>query len=47
MVAQAGSGALKRVAAAGETNVYGRIYAEIVRDMVDFFAWGQVDSGFL
>ncbi|MCI5144606.1 MAG: hypothetical protein D3923_03550, partial [Candidatus Electrothrix sp. AR3] len=26
--------------------VYGRTYAEIVQDMVDFFAWGQVDSGF-
>jgi hypothetical protein len=45
MVALASSGAPNRVAAVGRANVYGRTYAEIVQDMVDFFAWGQVDSG--
>jgi len=41
MLALASSGAPNRVAAVGETNVYGRTYAAIVQDMVDFFAWGQ------
>jgi hypothetical protein len=45
MVALASSGAPNRVAAVGGTDVYGRTYADIVQDMVDFFAWGQCDSG--
>jgi hypothetical protein len=45
MTALASSGAPNRVAAVGGEYVYGRTYAEIVQDMVDFFAWGQVDSG--
>ena len=44
MVALASSGASNRLAAVGGDNVYGRTYAEIVQDMVDFFAYGQVDS---
>ena len=44
MVAIASSGAPNRVAAVGQTNVYGRTYKDIVQDMVDFFAWGQVDA---
>ncbi len=44
MVALASSGAPNRVASVGGPDVYGRTYAEIVQDMVDFFAWGQVDS---
>ncbi len=39
----ASSGAPNRVAAVGEANVYNRTYAEIVQDLVDFFAWGQVE----
>ena len=51
MVALASSGAPNRVASVGRRHaddkdyVYGRTYAEIAQDMVDFFAWGQVDSG--
>lgn len=45
MTALASSGAPNRIAAVGGTNVYDRKYSEIVQDMVDFFAWGQVDSG--
>jgi PKD repeat protein len=45
MVALASSGAPNRVAGVGGANVYGRTYAEIVQDMVDFFSWGQCDSG--
>jgi len=45
MTALASSGAPNRVASVGGDHVYGRTYAEIVQDMVDFFAWGQVDSG--
>ena len=45
MVALASSGAPNRIAAVGGQYVYGRTYAQIVQDMVDFFAWGQVDSG--
>jgi hypothetical protein len=45
-VALASSGAPNRHAAVGGANVYGRTYAEIVQDMVDFFAWGQCDSGY-
>jgi len=45
MVALASSGAPNRVAAVGGADVYGRTYADIVQDMVDFFAWGQCDSG--
>ncbi|MCX5639070.1 MAG: thrombospondin type 3 repeat-containing protein, partial [Planctomycetota bacterium] len=44
-VALASSGAPNRVASVGGANVYGRTYAAIVQDMVDFFAWGQCDSG--
>jgi len=44
MTALATSGAPNRIAAVGGVNVYGRTYAQIVQDMVDFFAWGQVDS---
>lgn len=44
-VALASSGAPSVVAKLGGEHVYGRTYAEIVQDMVDFFAWGQVDSG--
>jgi hypothetical protein len=43
MVALASSGAPNRVAALGRDNVFGRTYADIVQDMVDFFAWGQND----
>ena len=46
MVAIASSGAPNRVATVGGTNVYGRTYADIVQDMVDFFAWGQVDANY-
>lgn len=45
MVALASSGAPDRVASVGGANVYGRLYKEIVQDMVDFFAYGQDDSG--
>jgi len=34
-----------RVAEVGREHVLGETYATIVQDMVDFFAWGQVDSG--
>jgi VCBS repeat-containing protein len=44
MVALASSGTPGRVAAVGGSNVYDRTYAEIVQDMVDFFAFGQVDA---
>lgn len=45
MTALASSGAPARVAAVGGASVYGRTLGDIVQDMVDFFAWGQVDSG--
>ena len=45
MVALASSGAPNRVAAVGRADVYNRLYKDIVQDMVDFFAWGQVDFG--
>jgi len=45
MLALASSGAPNRVAAVGRPDIVGRTYADIVQDMVDFFAWGQVDSG--
>jgi hypothetical protein len=45
MLTMASSGVPNRVAAVGGSHVYGRTYADIVQDMVDFFAWGQVDSG--
>jgi hypothetical protein len=44
MVAIASSGAPNRVAAVGNANVYGRTFKDIVQDMVDFFAYGQVDA---
>ncbi|MHC4499237.1 MAG: hypothetical protein ACYS21_09025, partial [Planctomycetota bacterium] len=45
-IALASSGAPTRVAAVGRNQVYGRPYAEIVQDMVEFFAWGQCDFGY-
>ena len=45
LVALASSGAPNRIATVGRTHVYGRPYHDIVQDMVDFFAWGQVDAG--
>jgi hypothetical protein len=45
MTALASSGAPNRIAALGGADVYNRKYSEIVQDMADFFAWGQVDSG--
>jgi len=45
MVALASSGAPNRVASLGRDHVYGRTYAAIVQDMVDFWSWGQVDGG--
>ena len=45
MTAFASSGSPNRVANVGGPNVVGRTYADIVQDMVDFFSWGQVDSG--
>jgi hypothetical protein len=45
MIALASSDVPNRPAAVGGANVYGRTYSKIVQDMVDFFAWGQVDSG--
>jgi hypothetical protein len=44
MVALASSGVPNRVAAVGGVNVIGSTYGDIVQDMVDFFAWGQVES---
>lgn len=44
MVALASSGAPNRIAQVGRTNIVGRTYGEIVQDMVDFFAWGQIES---
>lgn len=38
-------GAPEQIAAVGGANVYNRKYKDIVQDMVDFFAWGQCDSG--
>ena len=45
MTALASSGAPEVTAAVGGAYVYGRKYKDIVQDMVDFCAWGQVDSG--
>jgi hypothetical protein len=45
MVAMASCGAPNRVASVGRTNIIGRTYTDIVQDMVDFFAYGQVDAG--
>ena len=45
MAALASSGAPNVVAKVGNADVVGRTYANIVQDMVDFFAYGQVDSG--
>jgi hypothetical protein len=44
--ALASSGAPNYVAPVGYANIYGRTIKDIVQDMVDFFAWGQVDSGY-
>lgn len=43
-VTLASSGSPNRVAAVGGANVYGRTYRDIVQDMVDFWAWGQIES---
>ena len=40
------SGTPDAIARAGGANVLGRRYQDIVQDMLDMFAWGQVDSGF-
>ncbi|MCK4659598.1 MAG: hypothetical protein KAV82_08780 [Phycisphaerae bacterium] len=45
MVTLASSGAPNRIAYVGREHVYGRSYADIVQDMVDFFAFGQCDTG--
>jgi hypothetical protein len=45
MIALASSHAPNVLAAVGGDGIYGRKYSEIVQDMVDFFAWGQCDSG--
>ena len=45
MTALASSGAPNRVSEVGGAHVYERTYAKIVQDMVDFFAYGQIDSG--
>jgi len=39
------SGTPEAVAPTGPANVVGRTYKEIVQDMVDFYSWGQYDSG--
>ncbi len=44
LTALASSGAGNNIAGVGGANVYGRFYKDIVQDMVDFFAWGQVES---
>lgn len=45
MLTLASSGAPNRLAKCGGDYVYGRTMSEIIQDMVDFWAWGQVDSG--
>ncbi|MCK4659238.1 MAG: hypothetical protein KAV82_06915 [Phycisphaerae bacterium] len=45
-LAVASSGAPNRIASVGGSYVYGREYREIVQDLVDYFAWGQVDSNY-
>ena len=45
MAALASSGARNVIAKVGRAEVVGRKYRDIVQDMVDFFAFGQVDSG--
>ncbi len=42
----ASSGAPNRIASVGGANVYGRYHHEIVQDLVDYFAWGQVDAAY-
>jgi peptidoglycan hydrolase-like protein with peptidoglycan-binding domain len=39
------SGTPDATARTGNASVIGRTYKEIVQDMVDMYAWGQVDSG--
>jgi hypothetical protein len=39
------SGTPDAITRAGGANVLGRRYQDIVQDMVDMYAWGQVDSG--
>ena len=43
MTALASSGSPNYIAPVGGSNVYGQPIADIVQDMVDFFAWGQND----
>jgi|GEM_PF-1098100 len=45
MMALASSDTPNYVSPVGRDNVYGRPMKDIVQDMVDFFAWGQCDSG--
>ena len=45
MDAIAASAAPDRVANAGGHGLIGRTYYDILQDMVDIYAWGQVDSG--
>ncbi len=45
MDALAASGAPDRVAEVGGTGIKGRTLREIAQDMMDAYAWGQVDSG--
>jgi large repetitive protein len=44
MATLASSGAPNRVASVGRANIVNRTFKEIVQDMCDFFAWGQVDD---
>lgn len=39
------SGTPSAVARTGGTNIKGRRYADLVQDMADMYAWGQVDDG--
>ncbi len=45
MDALVASGTPDAIAQFGGVNVLGRRYQDIVQDMVDMYAWGQVDSG--
>ncbi len=45
MDALVASGTPNAVSRTGGTNIVGRRYQDLVQDMVDMYAWGQVDSG--
>jgi hypothetical protein len=45
-VALASCGAPNYTAPVGSAQVYNRLMSEIVQDEVEFFAWGQADSGY-